>query len=60
MQLFRSAQEAVQNTAKHAQATKILIRLLKEKDLWLLAVRDDGFGLPNDTPESEGVGLRIM
>jgi signal transduction histidine kinase len=60
VQLFRIAQEAVQNAAKHAQATKILIRLVTEKDLWLLTVKDNGVGLRNDTPESEGMGLRIM
>lgn len=52
VQLFRIAQEAVQNAAKHAQATKMLIRLVKEKDLWLLTVKDDGVGLRNDTPEA--------
>jgi signal transduction histidine kinase len=60
VQLFRIAQEAVQNAAKHAQATKILIRLVQEKDLWLLTVKDNGVGLRHDTPESEGMGLRIM
>lgn len=60
VQLFRIAQEAIQNAAKHAQATKILIRLVQEKDLWLLTVKDNGVGLRHDTPESEGMGLRIM
>jgi len=60
VQLFRIAQEAVQNAAKHAQANMILIGLVKTKSGWLLTVRDDGVGLRHDTPESEGMGLRIM
>lgn len=60
VQLFRIAQEAVQNAAKHAQATKIFIRLSKTKDAWLLTVKDDGVGLRHDMPETEGMGLRIM
>lgn len=60
VQLFRIAQEAIQNAAKHAQATRILIRLEKEQGHWLLTVTDDGIGLLNHSPESEGMGLRIM
>ena len=60
VQLFRISQEAVQNAAKHAQASMILIRLHKTKNAWKLAVKDDGVGLRHDKPETEGMGLRIM
>ena len=60
VQLFRIAQEAVQNAVKHAHAKSILIRLGKSKGVWALTVRDDGVGLPDSAPETEGIGLRIM
>jgi PAS domain S-box-containing protein len=60
VQIFRIAQEAVQNAAKHGQASKILIRLSKKKDSWLLTVKDDGIGLPCDQQVTDGMGLRIM
>ena len=60
VQLFRIAQEAVQNAIKHAHAEKILIRLRKKKGSWLLTVKDDGVGLPDGARATEGMGLRIM
>lgn len=59
IQLFRIAQEAVQNAAKHAQATEILIRLQKQDGALLLTVKDDGCGLSADAKPA-GMGLRIM
>jgi len=60
VQLFRIAQEAVQNAIKHAHGTKILIHLGKKKGIWQLTVRDDGVGLPQGALETGGMGLRIM
>ncbi|MBC8125965.1 MAG: PAS domain S-box protein, partial [Gloeobacteraceae cyanobacterium ES-bin-144] len=60
VQLFRIAQEAVQNAAKHAQAQKIVIRLDWHDDAWLLRIEDDGIGLPEDAQQTGGMGLRIM
>jgi PAS domain S-box-containing protein len=60
VQLFRIAQEAVQNANKHAHARKILIHLGKKKGIWQLTVRDDGIGLPQGAIETGGMGLRIM
>jgi two-component system, LuxR family, sensor kinase FixL len=60
VQLFRIAQEAVQNAAKHAQAKNIIIRLGRQGDTWLLSIEDDGVGLPGDAQPSGGMGLRIM
>jgi signal transduction histidine kinase len=43
--LFRSAQELLNNVAKHAQATRVSIVLRREPLLLLLEVTDDGVGI---------------
>ena len=50
--VYRMAQEAMQNVAKHAHAANILLQLRAAGDELVLRVRDDGAGMP--TP---GVGL---
>ena len=60
VQLFRIAQEAVQNAAKHAQARNIIIRLGRQGDEWQLSIEDDGVGLPGGAQPTGGMGLRIM
>ena len=60
IQLFRIAQEAVHNAAKHAKAKHVLIRLEAQNGGWLLTVRDDGVGLRRDVERADGMGLRIM
>jgi PAS domain S-box-containing protein len=60
VQIFRIAQEAVQNAIKHAHAQKIVIRLAKAKGVWQLTVKDDGIGLPDNATKNGGMGLRIM
>jgi PAS domain S-box-containing protein len=60
VQLFRIAQEAVQNAIKHARADKIVIHLVRKKGVWQLTVKDDGVGLPDTILESGGMGLPIM
>jgi PAS domain S-box-containing protein len=60
VQLFRIAQEAVQNAVKHAHAKNIRIHLSKQHGSMRLIVQDDGIGLPDDVSESDGMGLRIM
>jgi Rrf2 family protein len=42
--LFRIAQEALNNVAKHAQASTVTLSLEIEDDLLCLVVRDDGVG----------------
>jgi signal transduction histidine kinase len=45
--LFRICQEALTNTARHAQATAVTIKLESRRDsLWLM-VADNGLGIPN-------------
>ena len=58
--LFRIAQEAVQNAIKHGKATRIEIRLAQKGDSVELVVRDNGRGLPKHFEKCRGMGLKIM
>jgi len=60
MHLYRIAQEAVSNAAKHAHARQIVVRFAEEDGRIALAVADDGVGLPVPLPATAGMGLRIM
>jgi signal transduction histidine kinase len=53
--LFRVAQEALTNVAKHARASKVGVTLSYMDDVALLDVRDDGIGF---APESATAGSR--
>ncbi len=50
--LYHIFQEALSNTAKHARATKVTIRLWRRDDRVMLKVSDDGTGF--DTPKPGG------
>lgn len=60
--LFRIAQEALTNIARHAEASRVVIQLTLEDKNIRLSITDDGKGLPNDEielPPSLGmVGMR--
>ncbi|GAB2495845.1 sensor histidine kinase [Nocardiopsis aegyptia] len=56
--LFRVAQEALTNVAKHANATRVGVTLSYLDDMVLLDIRDDGNGMVSDT--ANGFGLRSM
>jgi signal transduction histidine kinase len=58
-QLYRIAREAVTNSAKHAAAKRIDIRLARDGAALCLTIIDDGLGFP-DKPRSGGLGLRLM
>jgi signal transduction histidine kinase len=63
--LYRIAQEAINNAIKHGSARHITIDLMAVKDLVLLAVEDDGVGIPEVPPPQQqgqglGLGLHIM
>jgi PAS domain S-box-containing protein len=60
--LYRIAQEALTNVAKHAQARHVEIILERRPDHVLLIVEDDGIGFDHATPgaSGEGFGLRGM
>ncbi|MFE3198190.1 sensor histidine kinase [Embleya sp. NPDC059237] len=62
--LFRAAQEALANVAKHAHATRVGVALTYLDDVVLLDVRDDGIG-PTRTDDTRldrdgGYGLHAM
>ena len=59
-QLYRIAQEAAVNSAKHSHGTHIQIRLVAQRKQLVLSVKDNGQGLPKPVPATTGMGLRIM
>jgi signal transduction histidine kinase len=59
-QLYRIAQEAATNAAKHAAAEQIDIRISVDGSELTLAIMDDGVGFPDDPSDSKGLGLRLM
>jgi signal transduction histidine kinase len=59
-QLYRIAQEAATNAAKHAAAGQIDIRISVDDSELTLAVMDDGVGFPDNPSDSQGLGLRLM
>ncbi len=60
IQLFRIAQEAVNNAIVHGRAGLIDISLNCEDHAGILSVKDNGIGLPQDAFQSNGMGLRTM
>jgi PAS domain S-box-containing protein len=58
--LLRIAQEAVGNAIKHGQPRHIEIGLTKNDREIVLAIRDDGRGLPKHRKPTKGMGLRVM
>lgn len=58
--LYRIAQEAVTNAAKHANARNILIHLSADSLHFLLKIQDDGIGIDRSNIEPRGMGLSIM
>jgi two-component system sensor histidine kinase UhpB len=58
--VYRVAQEALTNVARHASATRVELRLEHERERAVLSVRDDGRGLaPGTLPSSGGIrGMR--
>src|SRR5713101_1239839 len=59
-QLYRIAQEAATNAAKHAAAKNIDIRVTVDGSELTLAIIDDGVGFPDKLSDSKGLGLRLM
>ena len=59
-QLYRIAQEAVANAAKHSHAPRIDVRLAINQKGLLLSVRDTGKGIPSKKKTNAGLGLNIM
>jgi PAS domain S-box-containing protein len=57
--LYRIAQEAITNAVKHARAKRIGVDLVAAGERLVLAVEDDGVGIPEVLP-AEGLGLQTM
>ncbi|MGO8946352.1 MAG: ATP-binding protein [Ktedonobacterales bacterium] len=58
--LFRIAQEALANSARHSQATQVELTLTSEQDRCTLTVDDNGQGFDYATVQGQGSGLRSM
>jgi signal transduction histidine kinase len=58
--LFRIAQEAVNNAIKHGHAKQITLTLSANPQQIQLAIEDDGAGLQPNRPPGRGMGLHIM
>lgn len=59
-QLYRIAQEALTNAARHAQADEVTLRLILTPASLLLEIHDDGVGLSCKKDRNPGMGLRVM
>ena len=55
--LFRIAQEALTNVARHAAARRVTVQLTAEKGQLRLSVEDDGKGLAGAPAEGRGMGM---
>jgi signal transduction histidine kinase len=55
--LYRTLQEALTNVVKHAKANQIWVDLNLEDDQLTLTVQDNGIGLGDKPPGTNGIGL---
>lgn len=60
LQLFRIAQEAVQNAIRHSQTIKILVKLEVDQGRGELQIIDQGCGFVAEKSAASGRGLSIM
>jgi len=58
--LYRIAQEALTNTARHGRASAVAIFLLVTKSKFLLRITDNGSGFGETARSGTGMGLKIM
>jgi PAS domain S-box-containing protein len=58
--LYRIAQEALTNTARHGRASAVAIFLLITKHKFLLRITDNGTGFGETARSGSGMGLKIM
>jgi signal transduction histidine kinase len=58
--LYRIAQEAVNNAAKHAKPCRIDVTLSGNANATILSVADDGVGISKTTKNQRGLGMNIM
>ncbi|HTW93170.1 MAG TPA: PAS domain S-box protein [Tepidisphaeraceae bacterium] len=62
LQLYRIAQEALNNAVRHSQGKSLLVSLSRQGSDIILRVRDDGIGLPSTpaTTARQGMGINLM
>ena len=58
--LYRIAQEALNNAIKHANCRKLYVSIDIKDDDGILEIYDNGRGIPDDINNQEGLGLNIM
>lgn len=58
--LYRIAQEALTNAARHGRASLVTIALMAQQDGFTLHITDNGVGLARAAPSASGMGLKIM
>ena len=58
--LYRIAQEALNNAVRHADPSRIVLRLDTSVERLRLEVEDDGRGMPEPASSEAGMGLRSM
>jgi len=57
---FRIAQEAITNVVRHANATRIDVKLARENGNLRLQVRDDGRGFDAESVQAQAIGLGLI
>jgi len=58
---FRIFQEILTNIARHAQATRVAVRLARSRDLLVIEATDNGIGIqPRDVQNPKSLGLLGM
>jgi two-component system sensor histidine kinase NreB len=60
VQIFRIAQEAINNILRHSNATEANIFLYESSDRFYIEITDNGRGFSYDPVQSEGIGLISM
>jgi PAS domain S-box-containing protein len=58
--LYRIAQEALTNTARHGRASSVSVFLLVTQHQFRLQIADDGIGIGETSRSASGMGLKIM
>lgn len=58
--IFRVAQEALSNVARHSQASTVEVQLVNQPERVTLSIADNGQGLESGATEVKGVGLLSM